>query len=727
MSSHENGDQPRTVLSRRRLLVGGLVGGTLVVGYAAARNFGTIASAALSIGAEEPDPSAFGPFIQIDREGWVTVINKHQEMGQGTHAGVAAIVAEELDADWDKVRVKPAPANNALYKNANMLGLQGTGGSTAIASSWDQLRQAGAAARAMFVQAAAARWNVPVASIRVENGVVLHAGSSRRAEFSELLADAARIPPPANPALKDPKDFTLVGTDRVRRKDSHAKSNGTERYTQDVHLPNMLTAMVAHAPRFGGRVASFDATAARKIPGVVDVIEIASGIAVVATDTYTARLGRDALRIAWDDTKAEKRSSQQFVELYRRIAEGKGDVSPSAFQASGDASQAFGGELFEAAFDFPFLAHAAMEPMNCVAQVDGRSVKLTFASQIQTVDQINTALGMLMLPGDVEIVTLPAGGSFGRRGTFGSDYVVECVRIARHVGGGRPVKLVWTREDDMMAGFYRPMAHHRLWIKCGSDGFPSAWRHHAVAQALVPFGPNDAAVEGVKGSPYLAATPVVDGKVFSPKLGVPVSFWRSVGHSQTAMVMEHTIDQLARRANQDPADYRRAIYRKAGDARRLAALELACERAGWGKPLDAGWARGLAVHESFGTVVAQVAEVALTRGKPKVRRVVCAVDCGIAVAPNQIAAQMESGVCFGLSAALYGSLTLKDGVVEQTNFDTYQVLRMDEAPIVETHIVPSLAKPSGTGEPGTPPIAPAVANALLALTGKATRSLPVVT
>jgi isoquinoline 1-oxidoreductase beta subunit len=724
MSELETEKPRRGLLSRRKLLVG-LAGGALLIGYTA-RNFGEIAASALSVGAKDPDPSAFGPYIKIDPDGWVTVINKHQEMGQGTHAGLAALVAEELDADWDKIRIESAPANTAVYKNIEM-GLQATAGSSAIAASWDQLRHAGAAARAMFVAAAAAQWNVSPGAIRVENGVVRHDDSDRSVGFGELLAEAARRTPPSKPVLKDPKHYALIGTDRVRRKDSRAKSSGTLRYTQDVQLPNMLTAVVAHSPRFGGKVAAFNATSARQLPGVVDIFEIPSGVAVVAEDTYAALQGRNALEVDWDDTQAEKRSSKELVEYYHAIAAGKSDVKAEAFQTTGDASQAFSGDVFETAFDFPFLAHAPMEPMDCVAELDGWSVKLTSGSQIQTIDQFNAARTVLTLPGMVEIETLPAGGSFGRRGIMASDYVVECLNIARHVGQKRPVKLVWTREDDMTAGWYRPMAHHRLWIKCCADGLPSAWRHHAVAQPLIPFGINEIAVEGVKNSPYLAVTPIVDGKVFSPSFAVPPAFWRSVGHSHTGMVMEHTIDQLARRANADPAEYRRVIYKNAGDTRRLAVLDLACKHAGWGTKLEDGWAQGLAVHESFGSVVAQIAEVKLEGGRPKVRRVICAVDCGIAVAPNQIAAQMEGGVCFGLSAALYGAVTLENGVVQQTNFDTYRVLRADEAPMVETYILPSTNKPSGVGEPGTPPIAPAVANALLALTGKPTRSLPFVT
>lgn len=713
-------------VTRRRLILGGsFAGGALIVGYTAT-NFGAVASGALSIGAEQPVASPFGPFIRIDSDGWVTVVNAHQEMGQGIHAGVAAIVAEELDADWSKVRVVSAPANVAVYKNT-ATGMQVTAGSGAIAGSWHQLRTAGAAARAMFVLAAASKWDVSARSVSVRNGMVIHAASNRQESFGTLLALAAQQKAPAAPLLKQIEQFELVGSRRVGRKDSVPKVTGMAIYTQDVQLPGMLVAMVAHPPRFGSKMLSFDAAEARKIKGVVNVFAVPNGVAVVAQDTWSARKARDALSVTWDDKSAEKRSSEDLQKLFRRIGEGGTDDRGASFHAKGDPATAFKGAHFGTTYDFPYLAHAPMEPMNCVAQVDGRRVKLTVASQLQTVDQINTALAAITLPGMVQIETLPAGGSFGRRGLLSSDYIVECVGIARQIGGGKPVKLVWTREDDMTSGYYRPMVHHRLWVERGTDGLPTAWRHHTVAQSLLPVGPNETEVEGIKTSPYLAGCSVADCRVFTPNVGVPVGFWRSVGNSHTAMVLEHTIDQLARLNGVDPAEYRRTIYRKAGDERRLAVLELACERAGWGSSMQSGWARGLALHEAFGTVVAEIAEVAIFQGRPRVRRVVCAVDCGIAVAPDQIAAQMEGGICFGLSAALYGRITLGDGgAPAQDNFDTYQVLRIHDAPVVETYIIPSRRDPSGAGEPGVPPIAPAVANALLALTGKPTTSLPFV-
>ncbi|MDI1363485.1 MAG: xanthine dehydrogenase family protein molybdopterin-binding subunit [bacterium] len=713
-------------VNRRDVVVGSaLVGGALLVGCSPA----DIMSAGSKV-----EVGAFGPFVKVGPDGGVTVISKHIEFGQGNHAGLAAIVAEELDADWTRVSVEQAPANAKLYANGS-LGAQLTGGSSAISNSWTQLRKAGAATRAMFVQAAAAKWNVPAAEITVKDSVLSHK-SGKTAGFGDLVADAAKITPPADPALKDPKTFTLIGTDRVRRKDAQAKSDGTARFTQDVHLPNMLTAMVAHAPRFGGTVKSFDAAEAKKVPGVVEVYEIPTGIAVVAETTYAARMGREALKVEWNEEKAEKRSSSTILAAFRELATGKGpaDQKWEAFDSKGDAAViagAKGAKVFEATYEFPYLAHAAMEPMNCVAMVDGSKVKMVFGSQGQTLDQLNAAKIVGTLPGSVEIETLFAGGSFGRRANFTSDYASECVQIAKRVGKGRPVKLVWTREDDMRAGFFRPQVVHAVKISLDKDGYPAAWRHRIVSQSIMkgsPMGgkgPDQTAIEGTAGSPYLKATPIVDAQVALPDVGVPVLWWRSVGATHTAFVMEHTIDQLARKAGKDPVDYRRALYAKAGADRHLATMNLALEKAG--PAPAAGWSRGVAVHESFGSVVAQVAEVKLVDGAPKVGRVVTAIDCGVAVSPDQIAAQMEGGTCYGLSAALFGEITLTDGAVDQGNFDGYRVLRMNEAPTVETYIVASGNPPSGVGEPGTPVIGPAVANALLALNAKSTQRLPFTT
>jgi len=726
----------QTAAPTRRQALGigaALAGGALLIGCSPS-TLGKI----MAVGAKH-DFGAFGPFIKVSPDGSVTVVSKHIEFGQGNHAGLAAIAAEEMDANWDTLKVVQAPANASAYANTGF-GMQGTGGSSAISNSWPQLRAAGAAARAMFVQAAATTWNAPAGEITVQNGVVAHAKSGKQAHFGELLAAAAKVAPPQKPVLKDPKAFTLIGTDRVRRKDSAAKSTGTARFTQDVHLPRMLTAMVAHAPRFGAKVASFDAAAARQVPGVVDVFQIPTGVAVVADNTWAARKGRDAVVVKWDEAKAEAHGSDQLHAEWTALGAGKAPADSKLkwypFGTRGEAASAASATpAVETTYDFPFLAHAAMEPMNCVAIVDGNSAKLIHGSQIPTLDQLNTAKIVGNLPGAIEIETLAAGGSFGRRANFQSDYVAECVHIAKHVsaqkgGKGRPVKLVWTREDDMSAGYFRPMVHHAVRVSVDKDGYPATWRHRIVAQSLQKGSPmgggglDASAVEGAKDSPYLKATPVVDAQAIHPDINVPVLWWRSVGATHTAFVMEHTIDQLARKAGKDPVDYRRALYAKAGANRHLAVLNLAAEKAGWGTPAPAGWTRGVAVHESFGSVVAQIAEVKLENGQPRVGRVVTAIDCGTAIAPDQIAAQMEGGTCYGLSAALFGKVTLKDGAVVERNFDAYRVLRHNEAPTVETYILPSGNPPSGVGEPGVPVIAPAVANALLAMGQLPTTSLP---
>ena len=710
--------QGRFAMTRRRMILGGsLLGGALLVGYAVTHPM-DVAGALLSGGSADPEPSAFGSFIRIGPDGWVTIVNKQQELGQGIHAGLAAIIAEELDADWDRVQVIDARSNFRAY------GLQITAASNAIASNWDAMRNAGAAARAMFVQAAALRWDVPPQSIEVRDSIVSHPDSNRSASFVELLEDASRQTPPQAPTLKQPEDYRLIGTDRVRRKDSLPKSTGALVYTQDIQRPNMLIAMVAHSPRFGGRLARFDASDALLVKGVVEVFAIDTGVAVLAETTFAARQGRDALRIEWDDSAAEMRSTPELVDFYHEIAAGRTDVEPSDFGTEGEIPETpFEGDVVEFAFDFPYLAHAPMEPLDCVAQVDGWDVSITSGAHLATIDQVMAAIAARTLPGRVDIEVVPAGGSFGRRGIMSSDYLVECVRIAQRIQG-RPIKLMWTREDEMTSGYYRPMSHHRVWVQMGSDGFPARWRVHSVCQALAPVGPNIQATEGITHSPYFSSASSVEGKIFSPSFPVVVGFWRSVGGGHTALVMEHLIDQLARRANLDPAAYRRTLYEKAGDTRRIAVLDELCSKAGWGTPLEAGWARGLAIAEAFGTIVGQIAEVRLEQGRPIVRRVVAVVDCGIAVATDQIAAQMEGSVGFGLSAALYGAITLKEGVVQETNFDSYPVVRMNEMPRVGTHIIKSTNRPTGMCEPGVPPIAPAVANAILALTGVATTSLP---
>jgi|KBSSwiStaDraftv2_1062776.scaffolds.fasta_scaffold01169_14 isoquinoline 1-oxidoreductase beta subunit len=679
------------------------------------------------------EPNAF---LRIGKDNTVTVVVKHLEMGQGVYTGLPTLIAEELDASWSQVRVEGAPADAKRYNNLKWGEAQGTGGSTAIANSFDQYRQAGAAARAMLIGAAAQQWKVPADSVQVKNGVVSHA-SGRKATFGELADAAGKQPVPTTVKVKDAKDFVFIGK-HVPRTDSKAKSNGTARFTQDVKLPDMLTAVVAHAPRFGQKIKSFDSATVTGIPGVRYVVEIPNGVAVIATTFWAAKKGRDALKVEWDDASGFKSSSTDIIAEYKQLA-----ATPAKpARNEGDAVKAIDGaaKKLDAAFEFPYLAHAPMEPLNCVVKLSESGCEVWNGEQFQTGDLFAIAKYTGLKPEQIKLNMLYAGGSFGRRASSASDYVLEAVSIAvalvRAGKPGVPVKMVWTREDDMKGGYYRPIYLHTLRAGLDANGTIVGWQHRIVGQSIlagtafesvmVKDGIDLTSVEGASTLPYTIAHMSVE--LHSPKQGVPVLWWRSVGSTHTAFSTETFIDELAVAAGKDPVEFRRAMLAK--HPRHLGALELAADKAGWSKPLAGAAAgekrgRGVAVHESFGTVVAQVAEVTIDKdNKLKVDRVVCAVDCGIAVNPDVIRAQMEGGIGFGLSAALYGKITLKDGVVEQSNFHDYPMLRINEMPAVEVHIVPSTEKPSGVGEPGVPVIAPAVANALAAATGKRLRTLP---
>jgi isoquinoline 1-oxidoreductase beta subunit len=675
------------------------------------------------------EPNAF---VRIGADDTVTVVSKHIEMGQGTYTGLPTLVAEELDADWAQIRVEGAPADAGRYNNLFWGPAQGTGGSTAVANSYEQLRKAGAAARAMLVAAAAQRWNVPQDSITVSKGVVSHKASGRKATFGELAESASKLPVPNDVKLKDAKDFVYIGK-RVPRTDSRGKTNGTAQYTQDVKLPGMLTAVVMHAPRFGAKVKSFDAAKAKANPRVVDVVQIPSGVAVLAQDFWSAKQGRDALSVEWDETDAFRQSSDQIMADYRKLAATPG----LSARKDGDVEKALAAaaKTIQAEFEFPYLAHATMEPMNCVMRLDG-DCEVWNGEQFQTVDQMKVAGVLGLKPEQVKINMLYAGGSFGRRANPQSDYLVETATIVKAINGRAPVKLVWTREDDMRAGFYRPLNYHALKAGLDAQGNIVAWQHRIVGQSilagtafesvLVKNGVDGTSVEGASTLPYAIADLAVD--LHSPKLPVPVQWWRSVGSTHTAYSTEVFLDELAAAAGKDPYALRRALLDK--HPRHKGVLELAAQKAGWSKPLAKGRdgerrGRGIAVHESFNTFVAQVAEVTVKRdGSFRVDRVVCAVDCGVAVNPDVIRAQMEGGIGYGLSAALHGAITLKDGAVVQSNFHDYPPLRINEMPVIEVHIVPSTEKPSGVGEPATPVVAPAVGNALFAATGKRLRKLP---
>ena len=727
-------NNPIQNLSRRGFLQGaaGLTLGLALPAFAA--KAGAAAAAQAAAAPFEPTP-----FLRIGADNTVTVLSKHLEMGQGTYTGLATIVAEELDAAWPQVKVEGAPADAKRFNNLAFGPMQGTGGSTAMANSWDQLRQTGATARAMLVSAAAKRWNVPATEITVSEGVVSHAASKRKATFGELAEAAAAEAVPARVTLKDPKDFRLIGK-HANRKDSFAKTNGSAQFTQDVHLPGMLVAVVARSPRFGGAVKSFDATKAKAIKGVVAVVAIPGGVAVLAKDTWTAKKGRDALAVEWDDSAAFKLGTDEMRTRYQALGKAPGLVA----RKDGDAATALAGaaKVVTASYDFPYLAHAAMEPMNCVIQRTADGLEVWNGEQFQTVDQGALAAMFGIPPEKVNIHMLYAGGSFGRRASTKVDYIREAAAIVKALGeqgshAAAPVKLVWMREDDMKAGYYRPMFHHRLEATLDADGSIRAWRHRLVGQSIAkgsPFegfmikdGVDGLSVEGAASLPY--AIPNLQVELHTPTgIDVPVLWWRSVGLTHTAYSTETFLDRLAAEGGQDPVALRLKLLAK--HPRHAGVLKLAADKAGWDKPLTAGKAgerrgRGVAVHESFHSFVAQVAEVTVSAdGSVKVDRIVAAVDCGMAINPDNVRAQVEGSVGFALSAALHGEITLKDGVVEQGNFGEYAPIRINEMPKVEVHIVASAEKPTGIGEPGVPPVAPAVANAIAAATGKWLTRMP---
>ncbi len=685
---------------------------------------------------EEPPRAATGgtlepnAFVRIDTSGNVVVTSKHLEMGQGAYTGLATIIADELDADWSTVTVEGAGADDKKYGNATLGGLQGTGGSSAIANSWMQHRQAGATARAMLVAAAAAQWKLPVSELTTEPGMVVHAATNRRAPYGTLVTAAAAMPVPADVPLKDPSAFRYIGKEKgiTPRVDAKAKGNGTATFTQDVKLPGMLTAVVAHAPRFGATVRSFDATKAKAVPGVRDVVQIPTGVAVLAEHFWAAKLGRDALTVEWDESAAYMKGTAEIMAQFREAAARPGRGVRNDGDA--DATITNASKTVEATYAFPYLAHASMEPLNCVVELKSDSAAIWNANQFPTVDRGVVAKIFGLAPEKITMHTLLSGGSFGRRANPKSDYVAEAATIAKAIAGRAPVKLVWTREDDMAAGYFRPAMLHRLRGGLDAAGTPVAWWQRVVGQSMMegtmfadPTGNDTSSYEGASDHVYDIPNVFLD--VHYEKVGVPIQWWRSVGHTHTAFAVEMFVDEMAKAAGRDPLEFRQAMLAK--DPRRLAVLNLAAEKAGWGSPPPAGRARGIAVHKSFDTYVAEVAEVSLQDGVPRVHRVTCAVDCGIVVNPDVVRAQMEGAVAFGLGAALFGRIEIDGGRVTSLNFDRYRVLRQREMPEVTVHIMPSTEKPTGVGEPGTPPIGPAVANALFALTGTPTRTLPLVT
>jgi len=725
-------EQNNLPISRRAALQG-MAG--LVIGLYLPRGLaGAQAVAAQAVAAGTGSKAALAPnaFVRVGTDGIVTVLIKHIEFGQGPFTGLATLVAEELDADWSQMRAEHAPTNTDLYKNL-AFGLQLTGGSTAIANSYEQMRRAGATARAMLVAAAADAWRVPAGEITVERGVLRHAGSGREGRFGEFAAAAARLPVPADVPLKDPSTFRLIGRDdgSIRRLDSPAKANGTAKFTIDILEPGMLTAVIARPPRFGARVTAFEAAEARRVPGVVDVKQVPTGVAVYANGTWPALKGRERLRITWDESAAEKRGSEQILEEYRALARTTGTVAG----AHGDAEAALSrvDRVIEAEYVFPYLAHAPMETLDGVLRFDGQGARARFGSQLQTFDQQAMAAVLGLPPERVEIETLLAGGSFGRRGQFDMHLAVELAQVAKALGPGRTVKLLWTREDDIRGGYYRPLFLYRL--RGGiREGKIVAWANTIVGQSFLKGtaieswvfknGVDATMVEGASELPYEVADFRCD--VHIAQVGVPVLSWRSVGHTHTGYAVECFVDELLQAAGQDPVAGRLAMMGKA--SREAGALRAVAELARWKGPGPVnGRARGVAVVESFGSFVAQIAEVSVDGGDgPRVHKVWCAVDCGVAVNPDIIRAQMEGGIGYGLSHALYAEIPLEEGRPVPGNFDTYRSLRIHEMPEVEVTVVRSTEKPTGVGEPGVPPIGPAVANALARLGPGRPRRLPMV-
>jgi isoquinoline 1-oxidoreductase beta subunit len=677
---------------------------------------------------EAAAPSAvFAPnaFIRIGQDETVTLVANKSEMGQGVFTALPMLICEELEADWMKVRVASASCMEKDYRHT-VWGAQGTGGSSSVASEWDRLREVGASAREMLISAAAATFAADRSECRAENGAVIHVPTGRRLTYGQLVEKASQMEPPRVVTLKQPEDFKLIGKP-TRRLDTPEKTDGSALFGLDVSIPGMLTALLERPPVFGGKLKSFNAEKSKAVPGVVDVLEIPPGVAVIADSFWSAKKGREALETTWDEGEGGKLSTDALREKYAQLARTPGTVA----RKKGDPARAVAkaARRLSAEYDVPYLAHAPMEPLNCVVDLRDQSCEIWTGTQAQTMDRRSAAAILGLKPDQVKINTMYLGGGFGRRGSKNSDFVSEAAHVAKALR--KPVKVIWTREDDIRGGYYRPLWYDRIEAGLDASGYPVAWRHTIVGQSImagsryeasmVKGGIDETSVEGAEDLPYSIPNILVD--LHTPVLPVTTLWWRSVGHSHTAFVVESFIDELAHAAGKDPFEYRRSLL--GGAPRHLQVLELAAEKAGWGKALPAGRVRGIAVHKSYDSYVAQVAEVSVADGKVKVHRVVCAVDCGMTVNPDTIAAQMESGIAFGLSAALYGAITLKDGRVEQSNFNNYPILRMRDMPEVQVHIVPSREEPTGIGEPGVPPIAPAVANAVFMATGTRIRRLPI--
>jgi isoquinoline 1-oxidoreductase subunit beta len=682
-------------------------------------------------GGKAPDAVEPNAYLRIGTDNSVTVIVKHLEFGQGPLTGLATLVAEELDADWAQIRVESAPANAKLYGNVRLGGMQATGGSSSIASSYDLMRRAGATARAMLVMAAAQSWGTRPEEITVKKGVISHLPSTRSGHFGQFATAAAKLPVPQSVSLKDPRIFALIGREgTTKRLDTAAKVNGTARYTIDITEPGMLTVVVARARRFGARPGKFDTAAALGVKGVVAVKPISNGYAVYATGMWPALKGRKALNVTWDESAAEKRSSDQMIAEYLELTRAPGAIVGQ--KGDVEAARGAGGELIEATYVFPYLAHAPMEPLDGYIRWDGNGAVARYGCQMQTPDQGAIAKVLGLPPDKVAIETMLAGGSFGRRAQASLHFPVELAEVAKAIGPNRPVKLMWTREDDIQGGSYRPLFVHRLRgvIK---DGQIVAWSNSIAGQSFMIGTPFEAWLKnGIDpmmsegSSELLYEIDHFRCDVHSKSSPVTTNSWRSVGHTHTAYAVECFIDQLLDRTGSDPIAGRLKLL--SNQPRAAGVLKAVAERANWKGPrLANGRARGVAVVKSFNTYVAQIAEVSVAEsGEPKVHKIWCAVDCGVVVNPDVVRAQMEGGIGYAIGHALYAEVPIQAGAAAVSNFHDYRSLTMEQMPEVEVVAMRSTEPPTGVGEPGVPPAAPAIANALARLTGSRPGRLPII-
>jgi len=706
-------------INRRSFLKTGVAGTAgLVIGFYLPGRFEEFAVAATAAAA----PAKLNAWMFISPDDTVKIMIDKSEMGQGILTALCMIAAEELDCDWKKIKTEFAPAAKEYFNPA--FGMQGTGGSSSVRSSWDPLRKAGASARDMLLQAAAQKWGVEKSACRAENGAIYHDATKRKLTYGSVAEAASQLPVPQDVPLKDPKQYRIVGKS-TKRLDTPDKVSGRAEFGIDVKHPGMLYAVVMRCPVFGGKVASFDATKAKAVPGVKNVIQISSGVAVVADNTWSAMQGRRALDVKWDEGPTAKVSDETISKLFADQMSQPGAEA----RKEGDAASALGSatQKIEAVYEVPYLAHATMEPMNCTAHVQADRVDVWAPTQFQTPAQMMAAKFGGVKPENAFIHTTYLGGGFGRKA--GQDFLIDAVETSKAVGA--PVKVTWSREDDMQHDYYRPGAYSKLEGAIGADGWPTAFSARvacaSIFEAWFPGSTKNnldpAGVEGIANLPY--SIPNIQVNYMRTEPGIPVGFWRSVGNSENGYFSECFIDELATAAKKDPYEFRRHLLDKA--PRHLGVLELAAQKAGWDKPLPAGRYRGIAVLFAFESYCAQVVEISMNRADKsvKVHRVVCAVDLGRVVNPINVIMQCESAIVYGLSSGLYGAINISGGRVTQTNFNNYRVLRMDAMPVIETYIVPSEEKPTGAGELAVPPAVPALCNAIFAATGKRIRRMPI--